>query len=233
MKKSIAIIPARGGSKRIPRKNIRPFCGKPIIAYAIEVAQQSQLFAEVMVSTEDDEIAAVAREYGAIVPFHRSRRNADDFATTTDVVLEVLAAYAEKGRDFTYGCCIYPTAPFVTTDLLQKGQELLLSQGYDSVFPILRFSAPIQRALYLEAGRVKMIWPNNYTTRSQDLPDAYHDAGQFYWFLVAAVREQQRLWTDNSGGIEVTEMQAHDIDTLDDWTVAEFKFRFQQKRVTA
>lgn len=227
---TIAIITARGGSKRIPRKNIRLFAGRPILAYPIQAALNSRLFDEVMVSTEDDEIAAIARQWGAAVPFRRSRRNADDYAGTAEVLLEVLAEYEARGRWFTYGCCLYPTAPLVTREWLLKGQEMLLQKEYDTVFPVLRYPAPIQRALNLVDGRVRMIWPEHDQTRSQDLPTSYHDAGQFYWFRVAALKQQQRLWTDNSGAIVLSDMEAHDIDTLNDWAVAEFKFQFWRER---
>ncbi len=223
---NIAIIPARGGSKRIPRKNIRPFLGKPIMAYSIETALRSQLFSEVMVSTDDEEIAAIAGQYGATVPFLRSPHTAGDHAGTTEVLLEVLAGYADRGMRFEHGCCIYPTAPFVTTELLHACWQLLLERGFDSVFPVLRYSYPIQRSLRLEHDRASMIWPEHYTTRSQDLEPVYHDAGQMYWFKTQALQAQQRLWTANTGAVVISEMQAHDIDTPEDWSVAEFKFRF-------
>jgi pseudaminic acid cytidylyltransferase len=223
---SIAIIPARGGSKRIPRKNIRPFVGRPVIAYAIRTALESRLFREVMVSTEDDEIAAFASEYGAVVPFRRSQQNASDYAGTTGVLLEVLTEYETHGLGFEYGCCIYPTAPFVTADLLWQCWELMIERGFDSVFPVLRYSYPIQRSLKIEQDRATMLWPEHYGSRSQDLEPSYHDAGQFYWFNVRALREKQRLYTDNSGAVVISELQAHDIDTLEDWSVAEFKFRY-------
>jgi N-acylneuraminate cytidylyltransferase len=221
---TIAIIPARGGSKRIPRKNILPFEGKPIIGYSIEAALQSRLFVEVMVSTEDEEIARIAVSFGARVPFKRSQPNAGDHATTVDVLLEVLEHYEKQGRIFDYGCCIYPTAPFVTGDLLLQGWQMMVEKGYDSVFPVLRYSHPIQRALSIQDGKVGMIWPENYAARSQDLPPAYHDAGQFYWFRTEALKLTGRLWTDNSGALLISEMQAHDIDGMDDWATAEFKY---------
>jgi len=224
---SVAIIPARGGSKRIPRKNIRPFFGKPILAYSIETALQSQLFDEVMVSTEDDEIADLACRFGAAVPFRRSKQTANDYAGTTDVLLEVLASYQERGQLFDYGCCIYPTAPFITIDLLTSAWQMLIDQSYDSVFPVLRFSHPIQRALKLEGTQTTMFWPEHYTARSQDLTPAYHDAGQFYWFNSAAFQQKKRLWTDRSGAIVIAELDAHDIDTLEDWTMAEFKYQYR------
>lgn len=226
----LAMIPARGGSKRIPRKNIRLFADKPIIAYSIVAALESRLFDEVMVSTEDDEIAVIAEQWGAVVPFRRSAQNANDQASTVDVLLEVIAAYTQRGLHFDYGCCIYPTAPFVAPELLAQGWRILVEGGYDSVFPVLRFSYPIQRALKLEGDRVSMIWPENLLARSQDLQPAYHDAGQFYWVNVAAIQHKKRLWTDRSGALVIGELDAHDIDTLEDWTMAEFKYQYRMTR---
>ncbi len=223
---TVAIIPARGGSKRIPRKNIKPFLGKPIIAYSIETALQSRLFDEVMVSTEDDEIAVLALQCGAKVPFRRSERTSDDYATTTDVLLEVLTTYQSQGQIFEFGCCIYPTTPFITIDLLSRVWQMMIDHAYDTVFPVLRFSSPIQRALKLEGTRASMFWPEHYTSRSQDLEPAYYDAGQFYWFNVQTLKEKKRLFTDNAGVIVLSELEAHDIDTLEDWANAEFKFRY-------
>jgi len=228
--KSLAIIPARGGSKRIPRKNLRLFEGKPIIAYSIETAIRSSLFDEVMVSTEDEEVAAVAVRYGASVPFMRSQKNADDYAGTAEVLLEVLGEYEKRDQLFDLGCCIYPTAPFVTDQLLIQGRELLLDGGYDTVLPVLKYSYPVQRSLRIKSGALQMIWPEHYPSRSQDLDPTYHDAGQFYWFRVRAMNEKKRLWTDNSGALIISEMEAHDIDTLEDWSVAEFKFRTRRER---
>lgn len=229
---TIAIIPARGGSKRIPRKNIRPFLDRPIIAYSIRAAQQSALFDDVMVSTDDDEIAAIAEFYGASVPFRRSALNANDNATTADVLVEVLACYAERGQAYTFGCCLYPTAPFVTSTLLKEGWKLLIEDGFDSVFPVLRYSFPIYRSVKLENNRVNMIWPDHLSTRSQDLPIAYHDAGQFYWFRSDALQQKGALWTDNSGGFVIPEMLAHDIDTDEDWAIAEFKYQFASRQAS-
>ncbi len=223
---NVAIITARGGSKRIPRKNIRPFLGKPIIAYVIEAALQSGLFEEVMVSTDDAEIADVARHYGASVPFIRSPQNADDFATTTDVLLEVLTDYKQLNQSFDFGCCLYPTSPFVTATLLQQAFEKLTAESFDTVYPVQSFGFPIQRAVGLdEVGRVRWLQPEHQFTRSQDLEKAYHDAGQFYFFKTAALLENRQLITPNSGGIVISEMQAHDIDTEEDWKVAEFKWK--------
>jgi N-acylneuraminate cytidylyltransferase len=223
--KCIAIIPARGGSKRIPRKNIKLFSGKPIIAYSIELASQSGLFDEIMVSTDDDEIAQVAKEFGASVPFLRSAQNANDFATTADVILEVLYAYETRGQHFDFACCIYPTSPLLKSTSLHDGFELLLNQSYDTVFPVVAFSYPIWRSLKVapENGKVEMFWPENKHKRSQDLPKAYHDAGQFYWLNVHTFLNEPLLYSSNSGVIELSEVEVQDIDTLVDWQLAELK----------
>lgn len=223
---NIAIITARGGSKRIPRKNIRPFLGKPIMAYAIEAALESVLFDEVMVSTDDPEIADIAQQYGATVPFLRSAATSDDFATTNDVLLEVFDQYAQQGKTFTHGCCLYPTAPFVSGELLRQAFAELTDKQLDTTYPIQAFGFPIQRAVGLDAsGRVRWFQPEHQFTRSQDLEKAYHDTGQFYFFDIAAFLRNRRLVSDNAGGIVISEMQAHDIDTEEDWQVAEFKYQ--------
>lgn len=226
---NIAIITARGGSKRIPRKNIRPFLGKPIIAYVIDAALQSGLFSEVMVSTDDVEIANIAQEYGASVPFFRTAKTADDFATTAAVLYEVLAQYKQQGKTFDYACCLYPTAPFVTPDLLNRAFSTLTEKQFDTVYPVQLFSFPIQRAVLLRDSNVQWFQPEHALTRSQDLEPTYHDAGQFYFFNVASFQQSKRLVTDNSGGIVISEMAAHDIDTEADWQVAEFKFQLRVK----
>lgn len=222
----IAIIPARGGSKRIPGKNIRPFAGKPIIAYSIEAALQSELFDVVMVSTDDASIAAVAQELGATVPFFRSETNSGDFSTTVDVLIEVLDSYSEKGIVFSEACCIYPTAPFVSAYFLINGFERLVSEKLDTVFPIVAFDYPIQRSLQLsENGQIRMVWPEHLLSRSQDLPKRYHDTGLFYWFRPEKLLTEKSLFGDNSGALVISELECHDIDTPDDWEMAELKFR--------
>lgn len=226
---TVAIIPARGGSQRIPRKNIRPFLGKPILAYVIDAALQSGLFSEVMVSTDDAEIAGVARQYGAAVPFLRRAETAGDFATTADVLREVLDQYEQQRQVFDYACCLYPTAPFVTSELLRRAFSALTMSNFDTVYPVQQFSFPIQRAVSLHNGHVRWRHPEYALTRSQDLEPAYHDAGQFYFFNVAAFRGNHRLITNNSGGVVISEMAAHDIDTEEDWRVAEFKFRMNNE----
>lgn len=223
--KKIAIIPARGGSKRIPRKNIKDFLGKPIIAYSIEAALVSGLFEEVMVSTDDEEIAGVAKKYGAKVPFMRSPANADDFATTVDVLKEVLAQYVEsEGKIFNYGCCIYPTAPFTSPETLKAGFQKLETMKFDAVFPVVAFSYPVWRGLNItKEEKVEMLWPEFLNSRSQDLGKVYHDAGQWYWFATNKLKNS--LFTAHSGSIVLDEKKVQDIDTDSDWLLAELKFK--------
>lgn len=225
---NIAIIPARKGSKRIPLKNIKPFLGKPIMAYSIETALRCNLFDEVMVSTDDEEIANTAIKYGAKVPFLRSSKTADDFATTPDVLLEVISEYTRLETNFTKGCCIYATAPFISPEKLANAYQILIEQQFDSVFPVLKFSYPIQRALKIADGKASMINPEYVATRSQDLPPCYHDTGQFYWFDVEALRINRTLFTDNSGAMIISDMEAQDIDEPSDWQLAELKYRLLQ-----
>jgi pseudaminic acid cytidylyltransferase len=223
--KTIAIIPARGGSKRIPRKNIQPFLGKPIIQYSIETALQSKLFDEIMVSTDDAEISEISKKTGASVPFMRSLATSNDLAGISEVVEEVLATYKQLGKEFDVFCVIFPTAPFIRLERLIEGLELLNKQGFDSVFPVLRYSYPIQRSLKIENGKVRMNWPENFNKRSQDLPLAYHDSGQFYWMKTEAFLIQKKLFAKNSGAIVLSDLEAHDIDTPEDWKVAEMKYK--------
>lgn len=219
---NIAIIPARGGSKRIPRKNIKPFMGKPIIAYSIEAALQSGLFDEVMVSTDDEEIAAIARQYGASVPFYRSAKTANDYAPLADVVDEVLEYYKCSGKNFDYFCCILATAPFVREkDLKEAFQEL--EKGYfDTVRPIVRFEYPIQRAFKLAPDKsVSFFYPEYASARSQDIEQAYHDAGLFYFG-----KTTKGLHDDNvKGGIVIPLERCQDIDDEKDWLIAELKYK--------
>lgn len=226
--RKLAIIPARGGSKRIPKKNIKSFLGKPIIAYSIEAALKSGLFDTVMVSTDNSEIAEVAKEYGAEVPFLRSAENADDFATTADVILEVVQEYEANGEIFEFACCIYPTAPLLSVETLKDGWDLLREKHYATVFPVAPFGYPIRRSLRLEDdNRAVMNWPEHINTRSQDLEQAYHDAGQFYWLSLGKFTKQQKLFTDNTGVIVLDEMQVQDIDNEVDWKIAELKMQLR------
>ena len=220
----VAIITARGGSKRIPRKNLRDFLGRPIIAYSIEAALASALFDEVMVSTDDEEIAEVGRRYGASVPFMRSAANSNDYATTAQVLEEVVAEYKRRGTEIDYACCIYPTAPFVTAEKLQAAFEKLIETGADTVLPITGFSFPIWRSFRVDGERVFFNWPEFAPKRSQDLPPAYHDAGQFYFFHPAVLKATGLLITSNTVGIEVSELEVQDIDSEEDWKLAELKY---------
>lgn len=223
---AIAIIPARGGSKRIPRKNIKEFLGKPIIAYSIEAALKSGVFDEVMVSTDDEEIAEIARKLGASVPFLRSAETANDFATTADVIKEVLDAYAKTGREFDTVACIYATAPFVTEERFREAMELLDSGSFDSAFSCVEFSYPVLRSLTINAdGRISMKWPEYKNSRSQDLEKFYHDAGQFYVSKVDSFRKTNGFWGTNTAPIILSELEVQDLDTPTDWALAEMKFK--------
>jgi N-acylneuraminate cytidylyltransferase len=231
----IAIIPARGGSKRIPKKNIKNFLGKPIIAYSIESAVNSNLFDEVIVSTDDSEIAKIANQYGATTPFLRSKKNSDDFATTFDVIQEVLNWYKSKYTHIETACCIYATAPFITSNLLKNAHQKLVKNKFDTVFPAIRFGFPIQRALKVldNEGKMEMFQPEHLNSRSQDLEVAYHDVGQFYFFKPKIALEKGKLWTDNSGIIEINELHAQDIDTETDWKLAELKYKIRNDEETS
>jgi len=222
---NLAVIPARGGSKRIPLKNIRDFLGKPIIAYSIEIALKSGLFDEVMVSTDDEKIAEVAQKYGATVPFYRSADAADDYATLADVMEEVKLTYEEEGKVFEYICCILPTAPFVTVENLEKGLQMVRQNDVDSVRPVVEFPYPVQRALKKnEDGTVEMFYPEHRKTRTQDLEPAYYDAGQFYW-----MRWEPGLRGDKRTGFEISQYFAQDIDTFEDWAFAEMKYEMVRR----
>ena len=226
--KSIAIITARGGSKRIPRKNIRPFLGKPILEYSIAAALQTGLFEEVMVSTDDAEIAQIAQQAGAKVPFFRSEETANDFATTADVIAEVLTAYAQTGKEFQAACCIYPTAPFVTANILSTAMQLLEQEQADCVIPVVRFSFPPQRGVIINNNKINPKWPENMAKRSQDLEPLYHDCGQFYCLNVERFLQQKAIWMEHAVPIIQEERYVQDIDTLEDWALAEMKYKLLQ-----
>ena len=219
---SLAIITARGGSKRIPKKNIKEFCGKPIIAYSIGAAIGSKLFDEVMVSTDSEEIADVARKYGAAVPFMRSAETSDDYATTADVLTEVLNEYGKLGKKFDWMSCIYPTAPFVTAEKLQNAWEFLQEKKADALMPVVAFSFPPQRCVVIRDGKLEYKWPENVRKRSQDLEPYYHDAGQFYFWKVKGFAEGIGA---NVVPFILPEQEVQDIDNLSDWEIAEMKYR--------
>ena len=229
--KTVAIITARGGSKRIPRKNIKEFCGKPILAYSIEAAVQSELFDTVMVSTDDEEIAQIAKRYGAEVPFYRSEKTANDFATTNDVLLEVLEEYEKRGEVFDLACCIYPTAPFITSERLAEATNMLMESDADTLIPVVSFSYPPQRAMVIENGRLVFKYPEYIDARSQDLEKHYHDVGQFYVFRTNAFKNNKKLMLGNILPFEISEMEVQDIDTVTDWEIAEMKYRILRKSV--
>ncbi len=224
----IAIITARGGSKRIPRKNIKEFCGKPILAYSIEAAIQSGVFDRVMVSTDDEEIAEIAKRYGAEVPFFRSEKTSNDFATTNDVLLEVLAEYEVRGEQFEMGCCIYPTAPFVTAEKLRNAVETLEKSDADTLIPVVAFSYPPQRAMIVKEGRLIFEYPKYLDSRSQDLVPHYHDVGQFYVFRTANFKRNQKLMVGDILPLVISEMEVQDIDNQTDWEIAEMKYRIMR-----
>ena len=220
--KSIAIITARGGSKRIPRKNVKPFMGRPMIAYAIAAALESKLFGEVMVSTDDAEIAETAKAHGAAVPFLRSAATANDFATTADVLNEVIAEYAKLGVAFDEFCCIYPCVPFLTGELLREAHEDFAASAADSLMPVVKYSFPIQRAVRRNAeGFLEYREPENKLKRSQDLEPMYHDVGMFYFHKTASFCAKNA----RMAMFEMPEERVQDIDTMDDWKMAELKYK--------
>lgn len=222
--KSVAIITARGGSKRIPRKNIKPFLGRPILEYSIEAALQADMFHEVMVSTDDEEIAEVAKKAGAKVPFFRSEKTSNDFATTADVITEVIETYEKIGMNFAQVCCIYPTAPFVTANAIKTAMMLLEQEKADCVIPVVKFSFPPQRGVIIKDRKVAPQWPENMAKRSQDLEPVYHDCGQFYCLNVDSFKKQKAIWMENAVPFIQDEINVQDIDTPEDWKIAEMKY---------
>lgn len=226
---NIAVIPARGGSKRIPRKNIKPFCGKPMIAWSIEAAKKSGCFEKIVVSTDDAEIADIARQFGAEVPFVRSEALSDDFAGTEAVVVDAINQLQQQQWVFAHTCCIYPTAPLLMPAALQQGLALLENEHTDFAFSATTFDYPIQRALRQTAsGHVAMFYPQYRDSRSQDLEPALHDAGQFYWGKTAAWLAEQPLFGERSVPVKLPRMRVQDIDTPEDWQVAELQFKLLQ-----
>ncbi len=226
---SLCIIPARGGSKRIPRKNIKPFMGKPIISYSIEAALNSGVFDEVMVSTDDEEIAGVARQFGASVPFLRSAETSNDYATTVDVLLEVVNRYKEQGKVFDTICCLYSTAPFVTSDRLKVASSRI-NDSIDACFTIVQYSYPIQRSLRInENNCVEMKFPEHLKSRTQDLEKVYHDAGQFYFVKTDALVKEKTVWCKRTAPLILSELEVQDLDTLTDWQLAEMKYQLLKK----
>lgn len=225
MNNLVAIIPARGGSKRIPRKNIKPFHGKPIISYAIENCLRSGICAEVMVSTDDDEISQLSQALGAKVPFKRSAETSNDFAGTLEVLKEVVQKYSQNGKTFSHFLCLYPATPLLTATMLKDAWEQLLKNKNDFLITINRYHHPTQRALRCESGKVSMIDPTQYSKRTQDLPATYHDAGQFYFGKVASLLKATTLLDGDVGAYEIPLTHSQDIDNETDWKLAEAKFK--------
>ena len=223
----IAIITARGGSKRIPKKNIKDFCGQPILAYSIRAALESGVFDEVMVSTDSEDIAEVAIKYGATVPFMRSETTSNDFATTADVLEEVLKTYRDNGKIFDSFACIYPTAPFVTGKKLAEAVALL--DGADAVISVVRFSFPPQRAFVVRDGNVAFQYPEYERARSQDLEPIYHDCGQFYMCKSDIFLERHSVVLPKTRPYVLPEEEVQDIDTQSDWEIAEAKYSVLHK----
>ena len=222
---SIAIITARGGSKRIPKKNIKEFLGRPIIAYSIEAALKSGSFDEVMVSTDSEEIADVARSYGAKVPFLRSEATSNDFATTADVLEEVVCKYQEQGIRFDHFACIYPTAPFITSEKLSEAMDMIKTSGADALVSVVRYSFPPQRAFIIEDNKLKYQSPQYEKSRSQDLEPIYHDCGQFYMCSTDVFLEKHSLILPNTIPYIIPDEEVQDIDTNSDWLIAEAKYK--------
>ncbi|MBF8748650.1 pseudaminic acid cytidylyltransferase [Pseudomonas monteilii] len=222
----LAVIPARGGSKRIPRKNIKDFCGKPMIAWSIQAALASGCFDKVIVSTEDEEIAAVAKRWGAEIPFKRPLELSDDFTGTIPVVKHAVEMLLADGESYEEVCCIYATAPFIDSNEIARGQKLLSETTASYAFSVTSFPFPIQRAIKIETtGRVSMFEPDKFHTRSQDLEEAYHDAGQFYWGRTKAWLDSKSLFTNDSIAVLLKRHLVQDIDTPEDWERAEWMFK--------
>lgn len=223
----VAVIPARGGSKRIPRKNIRQFAGRPMIAWSIEAALSSGLFDQVVVTTDDDEIAAVAAKEGATVPFRRPPELSDDHTPTKPVVAHAIAEIeAASGRKISHVCCIYPTAPFLKTEDLVAGWRAIAEGGFRYAFAVTSYAYPVQRALKrLPAGGVEMLYPEHRVARSQDLEEVWHDAGQFYFGDASAFVDDLPVFAPHTAPVILPRWRVHDIDTQEDWVRAELVFQ--------
>lgn len=229
MTRPYAIITARGGSKRVPGKNIRDFCGKPIIAYSIEAALESGLFDDVMVSTDSEKIAELGEKYGASVPFMRSKKNSDDYADTTDVLYEVIDVYKKQGIQFETFCCIYPTAPFITAEKLCESYKLLQEDNVYNVIPMVAFSFPPQRGMLLrDDGYIEPVDVKGANSRSQDLPTIYHDCGQFYWMRTEEFLKNRNILNNHTQPFFIPETEVQDVDNESDWKLAEIKYKFMK-----
>ena len=229
---NVAIIPARGGSKRIHKKNIKLFCGKPIISYSIEKAISSGVFDKVVVSTDNNEIAKTAQKFGAEVPFVRSKDLSDDFTNTHLVIGNAVNFLLNQNLKINYVCCIYPTAPLILESDLIKGYEMIKKTNKDLVFSATNFSYPIFRSFKINKNDgLEMFFPENYYSRSQDLPQAYHDAGQFYWGKPDYWLDSQKKYNDNNSVVLLPNWRVQDIDNLDDWKRAEDLYKLHFKNI--
>ena len=228
----LAIIPARGGSKRIPQKNIKEFCGKPIIAYSIEAALNSKVFDKVIVSTDSYEVGNIARQFGAEVPFWRPAELSDDYTVTAPVISHAIDFYEKQGHEVEFACCIYATAPFVTAEDLKNSHQIIYSSPEVMfVYSASTFSFPIQRAFYInDDEEVQMFWPENYLTRSQDLKEAYQDAGQFYWGRPEGWKKELVFFAPHSRVYKLPRNRVQDIDTIEDWEFAEKLYKLNQQQ---
>lgn len=230
---TVAIIPARGGSKRIPRKNIKEFCGKPMIAWSIEAAQKSGCFDRIIVSTDDAEIAEVARQFGGETPFMRPSSLSDDHSGTLPVIRHTIEWLSDDDSPVSEACCLYATAPFVSPEDLKRGQQLLNSEACSYAFSVTSYAFPIQRAIRITSnGRVAMFNPQHFQTRSQDLEEAWHDAGQFYWGTARAWKDEKPIFSEDAVPVLLPRHRVQDIDTPEDWARAEWLFRAMQERGT-
>ena len=225
----LVVIPARGGSKRMPRKNIRLFLGAPIISYSIKAALNAHCFDEVMVSTDDQEIAEVAQHAGAQVPFFRSEQCSNDYSGIANVLEEVVLAYQKQGKFFDVICCILATAPFIKPERLKVAYELMQQSAVDAVVPVVNFGYPIQRSVKINNNYLEMFWPENYNVRSQDLEPAYHDVGQFYFIKTDVLLREKKLYVQRAVPLILPELEVQDIDNEQDWQVAELKYKILQQ----
>lgn len=228
---TVAIIPARGGSKRIPRKNIKEFCGKPMIAWSIDAARKSGCFDRIIVSTDDSEIAEIATQFGAETPFMRPVNLSDDYTGTIPVIRHAVEWLVENSGPVSEACCVYATAPFVSPEDLKRGQQLLQSEACSYAFSVTSYAFPIQRAIRItNEGRVAMFNPEHFQTRSQDLEEAWHDAGQFYWGNAEAWKEEKPIFSEGAVPVILPRHRVQDIDTPEDWARAEWLFRAMQEQ---
>jgi N-acylneuraminate cytidylyltransferase len=222
----LCVIPARGGSKRIPRKNIKDFLGKPIIAYSIEAALSSGCFDRVIVSTDDEEIVGVAREYGAETPFVRPPELANDYAGTLPVIKQAIEWFEQNDQAPQFVCCLYATAPLVRPETINQVFQQFQESGADYCFTVTHFASPIQRAIKIAASkRLEMFYPENFNVRSQDLEEAYHDAGQLYWGKAEAFKQQTPIFSEAASPFILPRYLVQDVDTPEDWILAELMYQ--------